>query len=241
MKNKPKMIDSCVMTNEIFSYRNLRNPFKLPKVNSLNKLENKINKQYLFLQTPIKHKKISFITEFLDNTKINFDKTLSQEINKKKNKKYILYDFIGHKKELKQLNLRTLSNDIDFKSEKNSFIDFPTFRTITLKRENELNKKKKDRVERYVLNFREFFLRKQNRNLLSHLKKRNLLPKSKLLENLKEKTKCYLDYLNKMNIRKINITNDKRINDEKKIDSLFKQIKKHTGEELDKMNKEFEL
>ena len=223
MKNKPKMIDSCVMTNEIFSYRNLRNPFKLPKVNSLNKLENKINKQYLFLQTPIKHKKISFITEFLDN------------------KKYILYDFIGHKKELKQLNLRTLSNDIDFKSEKNSFIDFPTFRTITLKRENELNKKKKDRVERYVLNFREFFLRKQNRNLLSHLKKRNLLPKSKLLENLKEKTKCYLDYLNKMNIRKINITNDKRIKKKKKIDSLFKQIKKHTGEELDKMNKELEL
>ena len=77
MKNKPKMIDSCVMTNEIFSYRNLRNPSKLPKVNSLNKLENKINKQYLFLQTPIKHKKIIFITEFLDNTKINFDKTLS--------------------------------------------------------------------------------------------------------------------------------------------------------------------
>ena len=58
---------------------------------------------------------------------------------------------------------------------------------------------------------------------------------------MKEKAKCYLDYLNKKNIRKIKITNDKRINDEKKIDYLFKQIKKQTGEELDKLNKEFEL
>ena len=244
MKNKKKMIDSSVMTKDIFFY----NQINLPKI-FFKKEDLKENRKYIFLKFPNDIKKPSFITQLItESNSIHNKNCFSQELIKNKllfnTKNHFNYFSINDnsKKELKKLNLRTLSNDLDYENYKTSIEKFPTFRSMTLNSERQLNTKKNEKMKKYVNNFREFFLNKQNKNLILKPHKKYILhSKNKILGKIKDKSNSYLKYLSDNNIINIKKENINKIETEDKINKLFQKMKKETREEIDKVKIEFEI
>ena len=244
MNNKQKMIDSSVMTKDVFFYKQIKLPKIFFKQKSL-----RDNKKYIFLKFPNDIKKPSFITQLnTESNSIHNKNCLSQELIKKK----LLFNTRNHfkyfsindnsKKELRKLNLRTLSNDLDYENSKTNIDSFPNFRAITLNSERQINNKKNEKMKKYVNNFREFFLNKENKNLLLKSNKKYMLnSKNKILEKIRNKSNSYLKYLSENNIKNIKKENINKIETEDKISKLIQKMQKVTREEIDKTKIEFEI
>ena len=243
MNNKQKMIDSSIMTKDIYFYKQIN----LPKI-FFKKEDLRENRKYIFLKFPNDIKKPSFITQLItESNSIHNKNCFSQELIKNK----LLFNTRNHfkyfsindnsKKELRKLNLRTLSNDLDYENYKTIKDSYPNFRTITLNSERQINNKKNEKMKKYVNNFREFFLNKQKKNLILKPNKKYILnSKNKILENIRNKSNSYLKYLTDNNINNIKKENINKIETEEKIRTLFQKMQKETREEIDKIKIEFE-
>ena len=132
---------------------------KLPKIYSYDKFDIKQNKQIILLKHLPKIKKSSFITELNEETNFRHNKNAFSydfNVNRKKIEfksrninKSILFQDYTKKNMLKQLNLKTLSIDLDNTNRDKIYQIFSSFRTATFEGEKQLFNEIKEENEKY--------------------------------------------------------------------------------------------
>ncbi len=229
------------------SFKKMKCILKLPKIYSYDNFDIKQNKQIIILKHLPKIKKSSFITELNEETNFKHNKNaFSYDFNKKiiniKSRninKGLLFEDYSNKNILKQLDLKTLSIDLNNTNrEKNNQI-FSSFRTATFEGEKQLFNEIKEENEKYINNYKDFYKKKFAKKIkLKPIKIKFGNSKNKISEKLKKRAKCYLNYLKENNIHEINITSEKMEEAENNLNNFYNKVKKKTEKEFDKIYKE---
>ncbi len=231
------------------SFKKMKCILKLPKIYSYDNFDIKQNKQIILLKHLPKIKKSSFITELNEETNFRHNKNAFSydfNVNRKKIEfksrninKSILFQDYTKKNMLKQLNLKTLSIDLDNTNRDKIYQIFSSFRTATFEGEKQLFNEIKEENEKYINNYKDFYKKKFAKKIkLKPIKIKFGNSKNKISEKLKKRAKCYLNYLKENNIHEINITSEKMEEAENNLNNFYNKVKKKTEKEFDKIYKE---
>ena len=230
------------------SFKKMKCILKLPKIYSYDNFDIKQNKQIILLKRLPKIKKSSFITELNEETNFRHNKNAFSydfNVNRKKIEfksrninKSILFQDYTKKNMLKQLNLKTLSIDLDNINREKNYKIFTSFRTAIFEGEKKLIKELKEENEKYINNYKEYLKKKGKKIKLNPIKIKFQNSKNKISENLKKRAKCYLNYLKQNNINEINITSERMEKAENDLNNFYNKVKIKTEKEFDKIYKE---